>query len=109
MQAKTFTDVRSDVLVLQQRGDIKVPWRQKNLEKDRESQQHVQTTYQLHQALQERNQLFQLVVVSVHEPALDGDPVGKLKNQQQQRALVSRPPSRDAAACVFYLIGEGLR
>lgn len=47
-----------------------------------ESRQHLTSTYQLHQALQERNQLLQLVVVPVHEPALDGDPVGELENKE---------------------------
>lgn len=35
-------------------------------------------SYQLHQLLQERNQLEKLAVISIHEPALNWDPIGEL-------------------------------
>lgn len=80
---------------------------EKTQRKTEKSSSPVKSTYQLHQALQERNQLFQLVVVSVHEPALDGDPVGKLKKPTTRFGVVLT--LREPSACVSYLIGEGLR
>lgn len=38
-----------------------------------------QNKYQFHQLLEKRNQLQKLVVISVHKPALDRDPVGELE------------------------------
>lgn len=39
-------------------------------------------TNQFHQLLEKRNQLEKLTVVSVHKPALDGDPIRKLEEKQ---------------------------
>lgn len=48
VQAKLLTDVRSDIFI------------------------------QLHELLEERNKLQELIVISIHKPALNGDPIGQL-------------------------------
>lgn len=70
-------------------------------------------TYQLHELLEERNELQELVVISVHKPALDRNSIGKLRETQNpDRVSISHriivPPVVFTVTKEVYLIGKGL-
>lgn len=59
-------------------------------------------TDQFHQLLEKRNQLKKFTVVSVHKPALDGDPVRKLKETQPYHNV----HTRQGFTCFMLLLVE---
>jgi len=72
-------------------------------------------THQFHQLLQERNKLQKLVVISIHKPALNRNPVGKLQETRETQHPWSSITGTSSNRCLLYrpvekvyLIGKGL-
>lgn len=79
MKTELVPDMRPNVLVLTT-GDRRNKMRRTMRQMRRDSfWSCYYTTHHLNQQLQEGHELQQLVVVLVHEPALDGNPVGQLE------------------------------